>query len=211
VQRATAEFTVGAKKYPAGSYVVMTAQAFRPHVIDMFEPQRHPDVFPVPGGAPTPPYDHAGWTLALQMGIQFDRILEPFSGPFAPVTEWNAKPMPGVVAGAARPTGYTIGRAQNDAFTAVNRLVAAGESVFSLARAVTERGDTLPAGTFFVRARPTTRRLVDSLATALGVGFRAVATAETRFTTPVRAPRIGLWDQYGGSMDAGWARWLLEQ
>jgi hypothetical protein len=28
---------------------------------------------------------------------------------------------------------------------------------------------------------------------------------------PVRAPRIGLWDQYGGSIDAGWARWILEQ
>jgi hypothetical protein len=23
--------------------------------------------------------------------------------------------------------------------------------------------------------------------------------------------RIGLWDQYGGSMDAGWARWIFEQ
>ena len=23
--------------------------------------------------------------------------------------------------------------------------------------------------------------------------------------------RVGLWDQYGGSMDAGWARWILEQ
>ena len=60
VQRATAEFTVDGKKYPAGSYVVMTAQAFRPHVIDMFEPQVHPDVFPIPGGPPTPPYDNAG-------------------------------------------------------------------------------------------------------------------------------------------------------
>ena len=23
--------------------------------------------------------------------------------------------------------------------------------------------------------------------------------------------RIGLWDQYGGSMPSGWTRWLLEQ
>ena len=27
----------------------------------------------------------------------------------------------------------------------------------------------------------------------------------------MRAPRIGLWDQYGGSMDSGWTRWILEQ
>jgi hypothetical protein len=26
-----------------------------------------------------------------------------------------------------------------------------------------------------------------------------------------RPPRIGLWDQYGGSMPSGWTRWILEQ
>ena len=60
VHRATAPFTVAGKQYPAGSYVVKTAQAFRPHVIDMFEPQDHPNDFPYPGGPPTPPYDIAG-------------------------------------------------------------------------------------------------------------------------------------------------------
>ena len=55
VHRATAPFTVGGKSYPAGSYVVKTAQAFRPHVLDMFEPQDHPDDIPYPGGPPTPP------------------------------------------------------------------------------------------------------------------------------------------------------------
>jgi hypothetical protein len=27
----------------------------------------------------------------------------------------------------------------------------------------------------------------------------------------LKRPRVGLWDQYGGSMDAGWTRWILEQ
>jgi len=91
VQRASAAFTVGGKNYPAGSYVVKAAQAFRPHVLDMFEPQDHPNDFPYPGGPPTPPYDNAGWTLAYQMGVQFDRILEPFGGPFTRVAGF-AKP-----------------------------------------------------------------------------------------------------------------------
>ena len=55
VHRSTSAFTVGGTAYPANSYVVFTAQAFRPHVIDMFEPQTHPDVFPFPGAPPTPP------------------------------------------------------------------------------------------------------------------------------------------------------------
>ena len=40
------------KQYPAGSYVVKTGQAFRPHVLDMFEPQDYPDDFAYPGGPP---------------------------------------------------------------------------------------------------------------------------------------------------------------
>ena len=75
----------------------MAAQAFRPHVIDMFEPQDHPDNIPSPGAPPTPPYDHAGWTLAFQMGVEFDRVLEGFTGPFEHVTDWNVKPPAGTV------------------------------------------------------------------------------------------------------------------
>ena len=66
--------------------MVKTAQAFRPHVLDMFEPQDHPNDFQYPGGPPIPPYDNAGWTLAYQMGVKFDRILDGFDGPFEKVT-----------------------------------------------------------------------------------------------------------------------------
>ena len=62
VHRATADFTVEGQSYPAGSYVVKTAQAFRPHVLDMFEKQEHPNDFPYPGAPPTAPYDNTGWT-----------------------------------------------------------------------------------------------------------------------------------------------------
>ena len=43
ILQATAPVTVGGKTYPKGSYVVKTAQAGRAHVIDMFEPQDHPN------------------------------------------------------------------------------------------------------------------------------------------------------------------------
>src|SRR5207253_7743340 len=50
--------------------------------LDLFEPQDHPNDFAYPGAPPTPPYDMAGWTLAYQMGVQFDRVLDGFDGPF---------------------------------------------------------------------------------------------------------------------------------
>ncbi len=77
VLQASAPFAVAGKSYPTGSYVVKTAQAFRPMVRDMFEPQDHPrdDLFP--GGPPIPPYDIAGWTLAMQMGVAYDPRSRP--------------------------------------------------------------------------------------------------------------------------------------
>ena len=128
VHRATAAFMAGGKSYPAGSFVVRTAQAFRPHVLDMFEPQDHPDDIPYPGGPPTPPYDSAGWTLAFQMGVKFDRVLEGVEGPFERID--SATRPEGRVTGPAKPAGYFVGHQQNDAFTAVGRLLAAGQDVF---------------------------------------------------------------------------------
>src|SRR5207248_11402414 len=122
IHRATAEFDAGGKHYPAGSWVVKANQAFRPHVLDMFEPQDHPNDFRYPGGPPVPPYDVTGYTLAYQMGVQFDRILDAFAGPFEKVSGLQ-KPPPGKVLGAAHPAGYLISHEVNDAFIVVNRLL----------------------------------------------------------------------------------------
>jgi zinc carboxypeptidase len=204
VHRATSEFTAGAKKYPAGSFVVFTAQAFRPHVVDMFEPQDHPNVIPYPGAPPTPPYDNAGWTLAFQMGVQFDRILEPLTGPFEKITDWNVKPSPGRVTAVSTGWYWALDRDQNDTFTAVNRLLEAGETVSTAP----------PAGRrFFIRAKAGTEARLKRIASDLGVEFLGQPGVAGRLPLgePVKAPRIGLWDQYGGSMPSGWTRWILEQ
>jgi hypothetical protein len=210
VQRATREFAANGTRYPAGSFIVPAAQAFRPHVIDMFEPQVHPDVFPFPGSAPTPPYDNAGWTWAFQMGIRFDRALETVQGAFENVTDWNVAPPAGTVRAANGARGFWIDPRVNDAFTVVNRLLAAGVKVSRASQAVTAGDQLLPAGAFWAPASAATSRVLSAVASSHGVGAQGSAQAPT-FATPLRASRIGLWDTYGGSMPSGWTRWILEQ
>ena len=199
VHRATAPFNVGGKSYPAGSYVVKTAQAFRPHVLDMFEPQDHPNDFQYPGGPPIPPYDNAGWTLAYQMGIKFDRILDGFDGPFTPI-DGMATPVAGRITGAPNATAYVIDHRVNDAALAVNRLLKSGHEV-----------SWLPDGRFLVAARSNTRPLLQQLATQTGLSFEGVRMRAPGDARRLRQPRIALWDTYGGSMPSGWVRWLLER
>src|SRR5437016_929319 len=119
VLRATRDFDLTGRHYPAQSYVVQAAQAFRPHVLDMFEPQDHPNDFQYPGGPPIPPYDNAGWTLAYQMGVSFDRILDRFDGPFEPVRD-TATPPAGTVSRADGAAGFLLSHRLNDAAIAQN-------------------------------------------------------------------------------------------
>jgi hypothetical protein len=212
VERATTAFTIAGKSYPAGSYVVKAAQPFRAHIMDMFEPQDHPDDIPYPGGAPRPPYDVTGYNIAYSMGIKFDRILEAFDGPFEKVTDVVAV-TPGKIGPAATvaaPGGYLLSHDVNDAFVAVNRLLKATEEVHWLKSAWTVDGKTYPAGAMFIPARPSTLPILQKLAADKGLNFGTVASRPPD-TLKLKPVRIGLWDQYGGSMPSGWTRWIFEQ
>lgn len=209
VHRATREFAVAGKTYPAGSYVVKCNQAFRPHILSMFEPQDHPNDLAYPGGPPIPPYDNAGWTLAYQMGIVFDRILDQFDGPFEKITGL-ARPPAGKILGSNSSRGLFLDHRVNDAVIAVNRLLAQGHEVFMVKKAVTVGSQTLPAGAFYLPPTPESRALVEKLAKDLGLIFYS-SDLPAEDLIKVKPVRVGLWDTYGGSMTSGWTRWLLEQ
>ena len=192
VQKATAPFTVAGKSYPAGSYVVKTDQAFRPHVLDMFEPQDHPNDFKYEGSAPTPPYDAAGWTLAYMMDVKFDRLLDDFSGPFEKVPFGQLlKPENKLASGS----GYVLASAQNDSYTAVNDLLKARVDVYRS----TENGD------FYVSASGNSKTILEKA----NVKLKSASAPKNK--TKITAGRIALWDTYGGSMASGWVRWMMEQ
>jgi hypothetical protein len=210
VHRATAPFTVAGKPYPAGSYVVKAAQPFRAHLMDMFEPQDHPDDIPYPGGAPRPPYDVTGYNIAYSMGITFDRILDAFDGPFEKIPDLAPVPA-GSVAAAPNGGGYLLSHQVNDAFVAVNRLLKANEDVYWLKSAVTVSGKSYPVGTMYVAAKASTLPILQKLASDKGLSFAAVASRPAVDALKLKPVRIGLWDQYGGSMPSGWTRWIFEQ
>jgi len=209
VHRATAAFVVAGRTYPQGSYVVMSAQAFRPMVLDSFEPQDHPNDFAYPGGPPKRPYDNAGYTLAYQMGVKFDRILDGFDGPFQEI-KGLATPPAGAVTDVANAAGYLVSRSVNDAFVAVNRALKAKVPVSQLRAPLSANGKTYPAGTFYIANSAATRPMLQELARTVGLSADGTS-ARPADAVPVRPVRLALWDQYGGSMPSGHTRWLLEQ
>ena len=57
------------QEIPAGSYIVFLNQPYRQNVLALFEPQVYPDRITATGEAERP-YDVAGWTLPMQMGVE---------------------------------------------------------------------------------------------------------------------------------------------
>ncbi len=209
VQQATAEFTVAGKSYPAGSYVVKADQSFRPHLLDMFEPQDHPNDFQYPGGPPVRPYDAAGWTLAYLMHVRFDRILDGFDGPFKKLPIGELQSPDGRVAGAAS-AGYLLSAKANNSFIAVNDLLASGVEVYRLPNGAGGKAGA-EAGVFFIPASAKAKTLLDKSAKDLGLDVTGIAKKPATALVKVSPMRIALWDTYGGSMPSGWVRWLMEQ
>jgi hypothetical protein len=208
VQQTTAPLNVGGKTYTTGSFVVKTAQAGRAHVLDMFEPQDHPNDMDE-RGIPRRPYDNAGWTLAYQMGVKFDRLWDDVSGAFKDV-DGLASPRPGTISGTAT-TGYLLSPAVNDTFTIVNRVLKAGGDVYRTGAPMTANGKSYPAGSFFVAATAASTPVVQKAVQELGVNADAT-TAAPPGSAPKLAPRrIALWDTATGSMPSGWTRYLLER
>mgnify|MGYP002335876022 CR=1 FL=1 len=201
VHKATSDFNVAGKNYPKGSFIIKTNQAFRPHVLDMFEPQDHPNDFKYEGGPPVAPYDAAGWTLAYMMHVQFDRLQDDFNGPFERIPYGELqKHQSGILASAK---SYLINAESNNAFIAVNEVLKAGEKAYRI-KTGDERGD------FYIPGNSKTKNLLYKVKSDAGLEIRESSKVPENLTR-LSELRIGLWDTYGGSMSSGWVRLLMEQ
>ena len=203
VEKASANFSVAGKNYPAGSYIVKTNQAFRPHVIDMFEPQDHPNDFQYPGGPPIRPYDAAGWTPAFTMGIEFDRVLDDFNGPFETIAYGSIQKPIGKINAGTETVGYSFSTKENAAYYAINTLLAMGVEVYK------------NKDQYFIAVNKASnnkiQEAIETISAEKGVVFNSVSTKPANMNDKIMPQRIALWDRYGGSMSSGWVRWIFEK
>jgi hypothetical protein len=209
VYRASNGFSMNGKTYPAGSFIIKTAQSFRPHVIDMFEPQDHPNDLQYPGGPPIPPYDAAGWTLAFQMGVKFDRFLENAEGPFVAIPYGELQTIQKQPAPPIGKNGYIISPKINNAFIVVNDLLKNGIPVYRLTEGVKNSPDILP-GAFYIPASSKTQTVLFKSSTDNGIKISPINQMPAG-KERIMPARIAIWNRYGGSMQAGWLSWIMEQ
>ncbi|MEI7828810.1 MAG: M14 metallopeptidase family protein [Prolixibacteraceae bacterium] len=210
VSKATTSFSVDGKICEAGSFIVKTNQAFRPFVLDMFEPQDHPNDFLYPGGPPVKPYDIAGWTPAFSMGIEFKRVLHDFKGPFEVLPYGQIQSPQGKFDGSASGSGYVLDSRCDQSFVAVNELLQSSLAVY---RFTNETGSGVRAGegSFYIPAGNKAKIILERASRELGLSVGSVTKRPSHLSARLAPLRIALWDTYGGSISSGWMRWILEK
>ncbi|MCU1385251.1 MAG: hypothetical protein JWL71_3948 [Acidobacteria bacterium] len=238
VSALTAPVTIGADTFPAGTWVIPTDQEFAAMAREVLDRQAYPDLRQYPGGPPERPYDAAGWSLPLQMGVRviavaapltdetrskmkpvgplpepkvtptkYDAALQKDAAPFdsVPGTGFNTDPasaaivpLPGAITGSG--AILILDPAQNNAFRAINRAWKQGATVQASAGAA---GSPIR---YSIRGLSSTAQ--DEIVQSLSLQAERTESAPGR---AVRQPRIGIYQPWTGSMDEGWARWVLEQ
>jgi len=205
IQQATKGFTTaGGMTYPAGSYVVSPAQPKMGVIRYLLGRTVYPDNdwTRARDGSPMRPYDMATDTMYEFMGVRVDPLDEEVKAGLAKLTgavQVAGKVAPGAVA-------YALDGRLNDSFRAVNMLLEKGLAV----RRVDRAGQGLRPGDFLVDAGP--EAVFAPIARETGVDFTALKQDPQQGTHQVRRLRVAMYQRYfGGNIDEGWTRWLLEQ
>ena len=214
IHQASTDFTADGVPYPAGTYVLYCGQPFRNHLNDMMERQVYPNRSSYPGGPPEAPYDTAGWTLPLQMGVHTVSVNRPFD---CQAAELNAIALPkGQVVEAEAANTYLVRAGANDNYRLLNRLFKADIPlhVVTSQTARQVRTDTeLPLGSLLITdvngLREAQPKILDGISSTLtGLRLRDPEPVRALRSTPL--PRLGLYQPWTASMDEGWTRLVLD-
>ncbi|MGI9628276.1 MAG: peptidase M14 family protein, partial [Longimicrobiales bacterium] len=199
-------FTHEGRVYGAGSYAVSMAQPKRGVIRWLLGQTNYPDNSYTRDreGNPIRPYDMSTDNMAEFMGVAVHPVATPVTG--LQVVDGTLTPEGAVASAEGADSGLRIDGRQNAAFKAVNLLWDEGAVV----RRADADGATLRAGDFVVPGS-TSQELLTRIAMETGVSFEALDQDPTAATRPARRQRLAMYQRYyGGNMDEGWTRWLLE-
>jgi hypothetical protein len=203
IQRASAAFQVEGMTYDAGSFVVSLAQPKMGLIRNLLGRTLYPDNTwtRARDGSPLRPYDSSTHTMSEFMGVRVDAVDGPLDGQFDTLS--SALSLAGMVANTER---YRLDGRLNASYRAVSVLLSEGATV----RRVTSVRDGMAVGDFIVSGA--SEELVARLASSTGVDFESSTIPIGDGMRQMSAPRIGMYQGYGGgNMDEGWTRLLLEK
>ncbi len=209
VQRSQREVIADGVIYPRGTHAIFTSQPCRPYLLSLLQRTfYHVGAYSKkPDGTPVIPYDLAAYTLPEFMGVRLHEVKQKIDGIFEPLP--SIRFPRGDVADPA-PNGWLLDVKVNDGYAAVNRLLRRGVEVRRILAPVKVGENNYEIGSWHIIGEREAKEELEKLSKRYHLVFDAAPIG--LLEKPARMLRIGMYQRlYGGNMDEGWARWLLEQ
>ncbi len=203
IQQANKDFTVGNAFYPKGSFVISLAQPKMGLIRNLLGQTSYPDNYWTRDneGNPLRPYDLATHNMNEFMGVRVDPIDQHINGDFQ-ILQDHISVRGEVETGGV---GYVLDGRLNASFKAVNLVLEKGIEV----KRVDKPTSSLYPGDFIVSGG--SEDVLKEIAEQTGVDFKALKDEITDGIHEVKKPHVGMYQRYyGGNMDEGWTRFLLE-
>ncbi len=207
IHQAKEDFAADGKLYPAGSFVVLLSQPYRAYAQALLERQKYPDLRENPNQDPTPPYDNAGWTLPLQMGVACDPIEKPFK---TPLEKLDKIPYPSITFPKENASYIILDSAKNAAYAAVFPLVKEKAEVYRSKDGIEENDFHACPGSFIIKNTPQVQKTLPPLLEKLHLTAYALNNADNIAKTPLTRYRVGLYQSWSSNMDEGWTRYVFD-
>jgi len=209
ILRAKKDFTAEGATYPAGTFVIDLAQPYRNNVVALFEKQKYPEKRRYPGGPLEQPYDVTGWTLPLQMGVEYFACSQEIKDLVADTIDAFSLPATHrlIATNSALEKGEQFSVSPNslDAYKLVNRLLKKNQTV------LWSRGNASGKNQLLVQTNAdeltkASQNLNVNIATAT-----ATATDNNGNARKLKRPRVGIYRSYVPTADEGWMRFVLDE
>ena len=207
IHQAKEDFTAGDKLYPAGSFVVLMSQAYRPYAQALLEKQVYPDMRQYPGGPPEPPYDNAGWTLPLQMGVTCERIEIPFE---AKLERLYKAPYPEASIPSEGSPYIILDSCQNASFAVAFALLKEGAEIFRTKECLKKDELKAAAGSFIIKNSSQVQKALPGLLEKWHLLAYGVENIEDIPKSSLKNQRVALYQSWRSNMDEGWTRYVLD-
>ncbi len=189
-------------QFKAGSFVIPLSQPFRSFVHNLLSIQHYPDLRRNESESPVLPYDSAGWTLSLGMGLKVMEIKKPFQAEMKQVKLGDVykRPLPSEI------FEYILLDSRfNNSYLAAASCLQNGISVWR-----NQKWEKCSRGSFLVK-KSQALTILTKLNQIHPIDIQSFNQVPIDQFNRLKSFKVGLYQNWGHNMTEGWTRFVFDE
>jgi len=211
IHQANSDFIADNICYEKGCFVIFCNQIARPYILATLPKTlyKYKPWNVAEDGTPIATLDPATQTIPEYMGVKVYKVDNKFEGKFQKL-EKITRPEGSVEIETEK--GWLLDGKVTESFKAINKLLSGGIKVHRITEKITNQNQIFQTGAFYIEKDKNIEEKIKKIAKEYNLVFHAIKSNLSFKSREVKPRKIGLYQRYyGGNIQEGWTRWLLEE